>query len=94
MEEAIQFAKNSIGFHHHLKAKQIETINHIYNESDCISILPTGYGKSAIFQLLPWIFQYKRGTTHPLITIVVSPLNSLMHDQVLSLALKVSMHAT
>ena len=41
------------------KDKQIQTLNSLYNGRDCISILPTGYGKSVIFlQLLPW---FQRG---------------------------------
>lgn len=50
--------------------------------------MPTGYGKSVIFQCLPWLFQCKRGLQYPLITLVVSPLTSLMQDQVMTLCEK------
>ena len=52
--------------------------------------LPTGYGKSICYQLLPFIFDIKLGrTTSPLsdrsVVQVVSPLVSLMVDQVSTL---------
>lgn len=53
-----------------------------------VSVMPTGYGKSVIFQCLPWLFQCKRGLQYPLITLVVSPLTSLMQDQVMTLCEK------
>ncbi|XP_069108670.1 ATP-dependent DNA helicase RecQ-like [Argopecten irradians] len=68
-----------------LKAKQLETLRALYDNQDCISILPTGYGKSMIFQLLPWFSQCKYAKDKPMTAIVVSPLNSLMEDQVRSL---------
>ena len=56
-------------------------------------ILPTGYGKPLIFHLLPMLFakfklltgQFQRDFSAALvdaIVIVVSPLNSLMNDQI------------
>ena len=51
-----------------------------------IGVLPTGYGKSVIFHLLPYMWDYmcndKRETS---IVIVISPLNALIEDQVNSL---------
>jgi len=71
-----------------LKEKQVQTLKSVFAKTDCISILPTGYGKSIIFQLLPWFMQRKYHRTSPMIVIVVSPLSSLMQDQVMALRMQ------
>ena len=49
-------------------------------------MLPTGYGKSVIFHLLPSLFldkiNYERGAAAHPVVIVVSPLNSLIKDHI------------
>ena len=49
-------------------------------------MLPTGYGKSIIFHLLPSLFfyriNYERGAAAHPVVIVVSPLNALIKDQI------------
>ena len=44
--------------------------------------LPTGYGKSSCYILLPQIFDFVRGAKNESIVVVVSPLTALMKDQV------------
>ena len=46
--------------------------------------LPTGFGKSLCYEVLPFVFDYKLGRQDSLV-IVVSPLISLMADQVMGL---------
>lgn len=52
-EECITFSVNSLGIDFDLKEKQIVILKALYTGKDCVGILPTGYGKSLIFQLLP-----------------------------------------
>ena len=62
-----------------LKPKQVKCLE--------VSVLPTGYGKSMIFHLLPSLFYDKMKRTAPSpslrpVVIVVSPLNALIKDQI------------
>ena len=54
-------------------------------EKDVLTVLPTGFGKSLIYQVLPSMFDFLRSGGEPelqnSIVIVVSPLNALMRDQ-------------
>ncbi|XP_068726225.1 ATP-dependent DNA helicase RecQ-like [Montipora capricornis] len=71
-----------------LKVKQVIGPEAIYHgrDIDVAAVLPTGYGKSVIFHLLPSLFldkiNYERkAAAHPVV-IVVSPLNALIKDQI------------
>ena len=68
-----------------IKSKQKEALEAIaVNKRDCIIILPTGYGKSLIYQLLPSLcdrLAYGNCTENKSVVIVVSPLNALIDDQ-------------
>jgi len=59
------------------RAHQKEIIQHVCDGRDVLAILPTGAGKSLCYQLPAMML--------PGITLVVSPLISLMQDQVVSL---------
>ncbi len=73
-----------------LKSKQVEVLKVLYKGKDCFVWFPTGYGKSLCYQLLPFLFDHKLGRigapeAELSVVIVVSPLVSLMVDQVSSL---------
>ncbi|SBT70958.1 ATP-dependent DNA helicase Q1, putative [Plasmodium malariae] len=59
------------------KTKQIECLNAIKNFEHVLNITPTGGGKSLIYQVIPLLIGG--------ISIVISPLISLIQDQILSL---------
>ncbi|XP_028410628.1 uncharacterized protein LOC114533320 [Dendronephthya gigantea] len=75
-----------------LKEAQYEALKAIViNRNDSLVILPTGYGKSLIYQTLPFIFDYlDPSPSLPAIIIVVSPLNALMQEQVEKLSERVN----
>ena len=50
--------------------------------------LPTGYGKTLCFTLLPPVIDLLRGVKEKFIVLVVSPLLALMKDQVASISEK------
>ena len=60
--EAIEYARKQLGFAD-LKDKQLLAIKHFVEGSDTFAILPTGYGKSVIYSLLPVVFDRMRGET-------------------------------
>jgi ATP-dependent DNA helicase RecQ len=57
----------------HLRPEQIEAMEHVMEGHDVLAVLPTGSGKSAIYQVPALL---RDGPT-----VVVSPLIALQHDQ-------------
>lgn len=85
-EESLSRALKSVSLEHFsLRQQQKEAIrNIVFSRKDTLIILPTGFGKSLIFQLLPFVFDSWLGATKSFI-LVVSPLNALMRDQTVKL---------
>ena len=79
---ALRYALDSSGYSDiYLKVKQIIILEALFLQKDVVAVLPTGYGKSVIFHLLPFLMDYRTQTRGKSIVLVVAPLNSLMDDQ-------------
>lgn len=76
MNEAKILLKKHFGYDN-FRSGQDTIIEHILNGEDCLGIMPTGAGKSICYQIPAMILSG--------VTIVISPLISLMKDQVDSL---------
>lgn len=76
MENAQNLLKKYYGYEN-FRTGQDDIIHHILNGEDCLGIMPTGAGKSICYQIPAMLLSG--------ITIVISPLISLMKDQVDSL---------
>lgn len=74
------FVLNKFFGYSEFREGQLEIINHILEKKDTLAILPTGGGKSICFQIPAILFG--QNIRDPKVTIVVSPLISLMKDQV------------
>ena len=76
LQTPLEVLKDVFGYEQ-FRPLQEEIINHILNQHDALIVLPTGGGKSLCYQLPALIFDG--------VTVVVSPLISLMQDQVMQL---------
>ena len=69
-----------------LKPEQRLIVEHVVRKKDVFAALPTGFGKSLTFQILPSVFKVllDQGFNMPAfpLDIVVSPLSSIVKDQV------------
>ena len=84
----LEKAKRDINFEHTFREPQTAALKAFYDSKDSICLLPTGGGKSVIYQITPFLAKYKLNSDSGLITIVISPLNAIMYDQVLKLTAK------
>ena len=81
--DGVNYSLSKLGMSHiKLKDQQKQAILVAYDGKDVFVILPTGFGKSVCFQVLPFLFDHKLGLTDGTkkCVIVVSPLVSLMVD--------------
>ena len=76
VSQPLEILKKYFGFDS-FRNIQEQAISHILEKKDLLTILPTGSGKSLIFQL-PTLMM-------PGVTVVISPLIALMQDQVVNL---------
>gem|GEM_PF-4000539 len=77
---ALSFFLDYVFFYPDFREGQFEAISNILLRNNSIVLLPTGAGKSLIYQLASFIV--------PGIIVVISPLVSLMDDQVFNLSYK------
>lgn len=77
--DRIKIALNNAGIQDlSLKPQQVQCFDYILQGYDVIAVLPTGFGKSLLFQLLPDILPTKTTSN---VVIVVCPLTSIIEDQ-------------
>ena len=84
MDRSVKEAARNLGYGE-LKVEQDKVLFEFLKGRDVFVSLPTGYGKSLCYLVLPRIFDLKRfGSMDPKqsIMIVVSPFLALMKDQV------------
>lgn len=63
-----------------LKPEQVAAVKSLLNGKDVLAVLPTGFGKSAIFQFFVRVKEYmSKGSA---CILVICPLRSLMEDQI------------
>ena len=83
LDDIIVKAAGSLGYT--LKPVQKQALLKFVGGQDVFVFLPTGFGKSLCYILLPRIFDLLRGVENKCIVIVVSPLIALMKNQVASI---------
>ena len=76
VEDAITYAKLALGVER-LKEKQEEAIKTFVKGRDCFVILPTGYGKTLCYVLLPYVFDRLRKKERTCIVLCVSPFTDI-----------------
>ena len=81
LKDSIKTVACSLGYDK-LKKEQEESISNFAKGRDVFVSLPTGYGKSICYIILPWLFDELRKVDMKSIVLVVSPLIALMRDQV------------
>ena len=83
--EGVKYAFGEVGRANiTLKPKQEEILKIIaLKQKDVLAVLPTGYGKSLIYQIIPPLMDYMDSGQRP--TQKKSPLNALIRDQVTKL---------
>ena len=86
--DCVRYALSQLRMSHlTLKDQQRQAIYAVYSGKDVFVFLPTGFGKSICYQVLPFLFDHKSGLAggQKKCVIIVSPLVSLMVDQVRNL---------
>ena len=80
LDKAIEVVVDRIPDISALKPQQTKALKAFINGEDVFALLPTGFGKSLIYQLAPLVLE-ELGVEKPLV-IVISPLVALMEEQV------------
>ncbi len=67
-----------------LKEEQKKAIKHLFERKDLLAVLPTGFGKSLIFQLLVLMTRTARSGNFTGL-LVITPLVSIIRDQIMEI---------
>ena len=88
LDKIIDGAASSAGYPS-LKVEQRKALKAFAEDRDVFVSLPTGYGKSSCYALLPAVFDRKKNLPEKTsIVVIVSPLVALMKDQTSSFTAK------
>ena len=79
-ERAACKAAEALGFST-LKEEQMRVIAAVLRGRDVFAVLPTGFGKTLCYAVLPAAFDFLDLDCPPSIVLVVSPLVAIMRDQ-------------
>ncbi|XP_066932172.1 ATP-dependent DNA helicase RecQ-like [Clytia hemisphaerica] len=82
IRDAVETCISKVNSSFSIKPKQLEVITNIINGHDTLAILPTSYGKSMIYQLLPSVCKMLPGQPDQAIIVVFSPLKALIQNQI------------
>ncbi|XP_063043616.1 ATP-dependent DNA helicase RecQ-like [Engraulis encrasicolus] len=80
-DSALATTLEDLDIHFTLRDQQITALKFFLQKRDVFGVLPTGYGKSLIYQLAPLVGR-RMGLLHKPLVVIVSPLLALMDDQV------------
>ena len=80
LEESLSFL-SELGMSRQLRHEQKEAISMLVHGSDLLAVLPTGFGKSLIFQLLIRVQEIL--SSKAACVIIVCPLKSIVQDQLI-----------
>ena len=87
IRSAIQYGLQRNGYTE-LRPNQGHVLTQFLNGRDILFCSPTGSGKSLIFEVAPFAFQYLNKTENKCTCIVVSPLAALMKAKAQELKLR------
>jgi len=82
IRDAVETCISRVDSSYSAKPKQLEAIENILKGHDTLAILPTSYGKSMIYQLLPAVCKLLPGQPDQAIIVVLSPLKALIQNQI------------
>jgi ATP-dependent DNA helicase RecQ len=88
--DCLQVVEKKLNINFKWKENQLVALEAIFNKKDMMVTLPTGYGKSILYQAAPYLSAVKNGEdvdkTQQCV-LVITPLNAIMLDQVKALSL-------
>ena len=85
VQDACSKLSINFGFRFDLKPEQKDAVNCLLEGRDVFAVMPTGVGKSFIFQLFSMAIEQKKtfeGKPSNSAILIICPLNSLIEDQV------------
>ena len=81
MEDQLSQVINSCALSLGYPSVQLQVISEFVKGRDVFAVLPTGYGKSLCYALLPLVFDALSGSEDSIV-IVMTPLLAIIKDQV------------